>query len=140
MSGWPEGCWQGYSVRQAYPIRGDQAAQGGADPQSDTGAYAKKICKYNLTDGITLLYIIHTQEISMTKTQISIGDKVAYSAKFLRSIGEVTGTLAHGRGVVTAIKKYGDVSLAVIVWDCYAPERVNVSNLAKVGTAQMNAN
>ena len=70
---------------------------------------------------------------------LAIGDKIAYSVHFLRSIGETpTGPLCHARGKITEIKKYGaNFNLAAIAWennfDNLFPEKVNVCNLAKVG-------
>lgn len=72
--------------------------------------------------------------------KIQIGDKVAYSAKFLRSTGQTTGPAPFARGTVTAIKSYGSMDLAVIDWHgADMPERVNTGNLARVGTSAMNS-
>lgn len=64
---------------------------------------------------------------------VAVGDKVAYSVQFLKSIGESHGDMAHARGVVTAITPVGSMLLATITWDREMPPRVNVGNLAKVG-------
>ena len=40
--------------------------------------------------------------------KLVIGDKVAYSVQFLRSIGMSHSDMAHGRGIVTEIKNYSD--------------------------------
>lgn len=65
---------------------------------------------------------------------VEIGDKVAYSAQFLRSTGMAHTPAAHARGVVTEIKPLGSITLATIAWDNPdIPERVAVPNLAKVG-------
>lgn len=68
---------------------------------------------------------------------IAIGDRVAYSAAFLRSTGQQVGEAGHGRGIVRELVPLGDTSLAVIDWEGRhageLPERVNVANLAKVG-------
>ena len=64
---------------------------------------------------------------------IRVGDKVGYSAAFLKSTGEHAGPIPHARGVVTDIKKHGPVELATIKWDTpEAPEKVNTKNLVKV--------
>lgn len=67
---------------------------------------------------------------------IRVGDRVAYSAAFLRNIGEVTGDMPQARGVVTELVAIGaDTLLAIISWDGQPediPERVNVRNLSRV--------
>lgn len=81
------------------------------------------------------------------KTNIAIGDRVAYSAKFLRSIAGYTGEMPFLRGTVRDIREFrSGTYLAVIEWtgDPYLDEegnlpRVNVLNLARVGTPDMNA-
>ena len=87
----------------------------------------------------------------------NIGDKVAYSVKFLRSIGEgPTSPMCHARGVITKLDKYSEnFVIAKITWDKnpdgMLPDGVNTFNLAKVpgsktvredgtvGTVQPNA-
>lgn len=69
----------------------------------------------------------------MAKFSIAVGDKVAYSVQFLRSIGMSHSEMARARGQVVEVKNYGSMELAQIKWDCDMPERVNVQNLAKVG-------
>ena len=66
---------------------------------------------------------------------VEVGDNVAYSVQFLRSIGMSHSDMAQGRGVVTEVKQYGDkFSLAVIDWGgAELPDKVNVQNLAKIG-------
>lgn len=74
-------------------------------------------------------------------TKIQIGDKVAYSAKFLKSTGQLTGAIPHARGTVTEVKTCGSMELATITWgNPDIPERVNVFNLARIGTPAMNSN
>ena len=66
---------------------------------------------------------------------IKVGDKVAYSAAFLRSIACFTGELPHGRGTVTALHVVSpEVILAEINWggNPEIPTRVNVRNLSRV--------
>lgn len=68
------------------------------------------------------------------------GDKVAYSVKFLRSIGEgPTSPMYHARGTISEIKNYGpNCQIALIDWensnnfDGILPHGVNCFNLAKV--------
>ncbi len=74
-------------------------------------------------------------------SKFSIGDKVAYSVKFLRSIGEgPTSPMCHARGEITEIKSYSsNFQIALISWDGgnrgedgNLPDGVNCANLAKV--------
>lgn len=66
--------------------------------------------------------------------KLAIGDRVAYSVQFLKSIGMSHGDMAHARGVVNSIEPLASTLLAVIVWDDpWMPTRVNTANLAKVG-------
>lgn len=78
------------------------------------------------------------------KTQLTIGTRVAYSANFLRSIGCYSGALPFLRGTITALNVLSPgCTLADIEWDGdkgEGPTRVNVANLAKVGSAAMSAN
>lgn len=68
------------------------------------------------------------------KFSVAVGDKVAYSVQFLRSIGMSHSSMARARGVVKSIETLGGgLELAVIDWSDDSPERVNVQNLAKVG-------
>jgi hypothetical protein len=46
-----------------------------------------------------------------------VGDKVAYSAQFLRSTGMQCGPVAAARGKLTAIKPLASLELAVVDWD-----------------------
>jgi hypothetical protein len=71
----------------------------------------------------------------MNKFQVEIGQKVAYSVQFLRSIGESHGEMAHARGVVKEIAYITPtLVLAKIDWQgADMPDKVNVCNLAKVG-------
>ncbi len=74
------------------------------------------------------------------KNKFSAGDKVAYSVKFLRSIGEgSTSPLCHARGTITGIKSYSaNFQIALIDWEDnkgdngILPDGVNCANLAKV--------
>ena len=65
---------------------------------------------------------------------VQIGDRVAYSAKWLRDTGQVAGDIGHARGVVVALESpTPDWTLATIQWNGDFPDTVNVANLAKVG-------
>lgn len=50
------------------------------------------------------------------KRQFSPGDRVAYGAAFLRSIGEITGDMPRLRGTIIQVSAFGDVQLCVIAW------------------------
>lgn len=65
--------------------------------------------------------------------KVEVGDKVAYSVQFLKSIGMSHSEMARARGEVTAVDSFGTLVLARITWNADMPERVNVHNLAKVG-------
>jgi hypothetical protein len=71
----------------------------------------------------------------MKKFSVSVGDKVAYSVQFLKSIGCYTGDMPQARGTVTKVQTFGgSLELATIEWNMPdMPEKVNVQNLAKVG-------
>jgi len=65
---------------------------------------------------------------------IEVGMRVAYSARFLQSIGGCLGEMPQARGVVESLIPLGSSTLAKIKWDAAGcPEKVNVKNLAKVG-------
>lgn len=71
-----------------------------------------------------------------TKTpKFNVGDRIAYSVQFLKSIGMSHGEMAQGRGVITEIETRGTLVLARIAWEKNAdlPQRVGAFNLAKVG-------
>ena len=69
-----------------------------------------------------------------TKTPLQIGDRVAYSRAFLKSIGCYTGNLPFARGTIAGFKSLGETVLAEVEWSNDAPARVNVANLCKVGS------
>ncbi len=67
-------------------------------------------------------------------SKLQIGDKVAYSVQFLKSIGMSHSDMARGRGTVKELQKVSDsFTLVHIQWDRELPEKVNINNLAKVG-------
>ena len=67
---------------------------------------------------------------------LRVGDAVAYSRTFLRSIGAFTGDLPHAKGTITGLVAIGrEVVLAEVAWDrAELPGRVNVKNLCLVGS------
>ncbi|HVX63019.1 MAG TPA: hypothetical protein VHC19_20525 [Pirellulales bacterium] len=61
------------------------------------------------------------------------GDTIAYSKRFLQSIGCHIGGMASARGKVTAIERDGDAIYARIDWDAPGlPERLDIKNLSLV--------
>lgn len=68
---------------------------------------------------------------------LEAGDKVAFSAKFLKGIGVYTGDLPAARGRLTKLKIVGDQCLAWVEWEKESPGVrsgwSHTSNLAKVG-------
>jgi hypothetical protein len=80
------------------------------------------------------------------KPNIQIGDRVAYSANWLRSTGMYVGELGFWRGTVTNMQTHGskDFVLATVTWDKGKgpdePSLILAANLAKVGTPAMSAN
>ena len=71
-------------------------------------------------------------------SSIKVGDRVAVSARFLRSTGQHTGDICFCRGKVTELKSYGELTLAVIEWEPLngvapdVPGKMAVSNLSRV--------
>jgi hypothetical protein len=64
-------------------------------------------------------------------TIINVGDRVAFAAKFLRSIGDYTYDTAQRRGTVIAITKGTGWELARIRWDHGVEQSVNPRNLIR---------
>jgi hypothetical protein len=66
---------------------------------------------------------------------LEVGDRVAYSRAFLRSIGAFAGDMPHARGEITGLVPVGrEVILAEVSWDrAELPARVNVKNLCRIG-------
>ncbi len=66
---------------------------------------------------------------------IRVGDIVGYSHAFLNSTGQYTGDVPRAKGKVTDLVAAGPLILAIVEWDTPdMPERVNVANLARVGS------
>lgn len=76
------------------------------------------------------------------KPKLEVGNKVAYSVQFLRSIGMSHSDMAHARGTVKEVKAYSaSLVLASIDWHgADMPEKVNTANLALVGPNPRFAN
>jgi hypothetical protein len=67
------------------------------------------------------------------KNAIAIGDEVAYSVEWLRSVGQYSAETANQRGIVLEFKNLGQTTLAKIK-SASMPSFVNVANLARVGS------
>lgn len=68
--------------------------------------------------------------------KLQVGDRVRYSAMFLRSTGQYLGEVPQAKGVITGFKDLGsETKLADVRWEnCRTcAGRVNVFNLWKVG-------
>ena len=78
-----------------------------------------------------------TEGIMPAKFSVNVGDKVAYSVQFLKSIGMDHSDMARERGTVTEVTLLGTLQLARIEGfesrEDGSFARVNVQNLAKVG-------
>ena len=70
---------------------------------------------------------------------VKVGDDVRYTKLFLRSIGATaTDPLWRARGCVVEVTASGDWAFAQIKWnDPDVPERVNVFNIARVGSLRL---
>lgn len=62
---------------------------------------------------------------------MKIGDRVRYTAQWLRSCGMYTGNICFAKGEIVEVRKCSrDFILAVVQWDNdYIPRVVNVGNL-----------
>jgi hypothetical protein len=52
----------------------------------------------------------------MAKKTFVVGDRVAYSAAWLKSTGQRTGDIPFLRGAVVSVADFGAVQLCVIAW------------------------
>lgn len=68
----------------------------------------------------------------MRDQKLSVGDHVAYSAAFCRSIGELTGDIPFARGIVRSVEYLGKRQFATIDWDGDFPPKVFSGNLSRV--------
>lgn len=67
--------------------------------------------------------------------RIAVGDMVAYSREWLRSIGAYTGPIPFARGKVLKIDERSGCAIATVDWsDDEIPPRVNVRNLVNVNS------
>jgi hypothetical protein len=66
---------------------------------------------------------------------VKIGDQVGYTASFLRSTGMYTGEEPGMRGIVTGFEDISHgMTLALVNWTGHGIRKVNVKNIARVGT------
>lgn len=64
---------------------------------------------------------------------MQIGDRVAYSVKFLRATGMFAGPIPHARGTIVALEPMGDRAIATVDWNNPAiPRRILTANLTLV--------
>ena len=67
--------------------------------------------------------------------EIKVGDRVGYSKSFLRSNGQYTGNIPFAKGTVERLEKVTeDFILAHVDWNEECPIKVNVKNLAIIGS------
>ena len=71
------------------------------------------------------------------KQKLKINDKVGYSSRWLKSCGIYTGNLPRAKGIITGIQFLGkELQIATVSWDLPdVPTKINVKNLARIGTA-----
>lgn len=75
----------------------------------------------------------------VSSPELSVGDRVEYTAAYLRSIGAVTGPLGPLKGTIRRIEFYsGGLTLVSIDWDRGPSLDVNIRNLKKVGAWEPN--
>lgn len=67
------------------------------------------------------------------KNPIAIGDRVAFSAAFLRNTGQPYETSLM-RGIVQTTEDFGENRLCRVNWDRGCPSSVLATNLARVGS------
>jgi hypothetical protein len=67
---------------------------------------------------------------------LNIGDRVGYSAAFLRSTGQFTGRKPFLRGTIIGIEEIAPgTEFAGVIWDgSLEPRSVNVKALARMGS------
>jgi len=65
---------------------------------------------------------------------LCVGDKVRYSAQFLRSTGMYAGPVPHARGTITKLETFSPGAIfATVEWDTLGTLVVNVGNLIRQG-------
>ena len=96
-----------------------------------------------MDDAAKLFSAARRMDPQMSKP-IEIGDRVAYSAKFLRDTGQIAGVVPTMRGTVASCV-VDDLTavywrLLKVVWDGGAWSHVLDANLARVGSPEMSIN
>jgi hypothetical protein len=72
-------------------------------------------------------------------TQIKVGNRVAYSATWLKATGNHTGRIPFARGRVVEIVEMTDMRLARVDWnDHCVPDKVCTANLVVIGSTEWN--
>ena len=67
--------------------------------------------------------------------KFEIGDRVAYSVQFLKSIGMSHSVMGLAKGIVSGLTPFSNGFLVSITWTkADLPEKVLDANLAKVGS------
>jgi hypothetical protein len=79
------------------------------------------------------LQSVFTDNKGLDMNALQIGDKVAYSVQFLRSIGCFYGDMPAAQGTIIELRSWGETTLARIDWNIDCPKLVNVVNLTRVG-------
>jgi hypothetical protein len=70
---------------------------------------------------------------SASRVALQLGDRVAYSSRFLKNTGQHTGDIPFARGTITRLTLIGNSQLAHIDWDREGiPGKVLVANLSRV--------
>lgn len=72
----------------------------------------------------------------MKKSTLKIGDKVAYSKKFLQNIADYSYASASRRGTITKLDSYGGGDFVLASVDGDFNIKVNVNNLVLVKNIQ----
>jgi hypothetical protein len=72
---------------------------------------------------------------------VCLGDKVQYTAKFLRDIGVFSGDMAHATGTVVRTKTFsGCLHYAIVEWDRPdMPTMIRSKNLKRVDALEVPA-
>lgn len=73
---------------------------------------------------------------------IEKGDRVAYSAAWLRSTGHYAGDIPFLRGIVVSVEDFGQVQMCTIAWSLYGkpyhmPSQYHDDGLGRVITPNL---
>lgn len=69
-----------------------------------------------------------------------LGTRVAYSRNYLKSTGQITGSVPFLRGTVREVHEYNDFTIVHVKWD-KEPEvcHINIKNLVEVDRIHLEA-